>query len=111
MPKPGYGACGAGCCWMMVAGAVLWWLIASGLLLLTWNRVVAAFAAVKPAKLWHALLVVATLAVLCLPNWAGRGCGMRHKSCCAMHGGGADGGCPWHKPGGSPPGTPGDSGQ
>lgn len=109
MHKTPAGCCGAGCCWMMVAGIVLWWLIASGMLVLTWNRVVTAFASVKPAKLWHALLVVATLAVLSLPClMSKRGMGRHH---CGMD---EKAGCPWHKGGDGRSGEsapPGDAGQ
>lgn len=63
------------CCALWVVG---WWLISSMLLMVTWNKVVIGIIEnVKQIKLWHALLVVATLIVLfgpmCYPNWANCG--------------------------------------
>jgi hypothetical protein len=86
--------CNMGCtpgCWVTcILCAVGWWLIASGLLMLSWNIVVAAIANVKKVKYWHVLLIVLTLAVLCGPLWCGRhaGRGMHSgyqkygKDCC-----------------------------
>ncbi|MEW6055549.1 MAG: hypothetical protein AB1540_02970 [Bdellovibrionota bacterium] len=56
---------------------IAWWLVASGLLFLTWNKVVTAFTKLKPAKYWQALLLVATVCVLCAPRYYSkyRGCG------------------------------------
>jgi hypothetical protein len=77
-------------CWV---GAVLvglaWWLVASGLLTLTWNKVVCAFAKTKQARYWQALLLVATVCVLCLPrHYMQRRqmmhCGWGH-GCCHHH--------------------------
>jgi len=44
---------------------ILWGLVASGLLLLSWNKVVVPLSNVKAAKYWQALLIVVTLAVVC----------------------------------------------
>jgi hypothetical protein len=55
-----------------VLAALGWWLIASGLLLLSWNRVVTTFVTVKKVKYWQVLLVVLTLAVLFVPLCHGR---------------------------------------
>jgi len=63
--------CSPGCWAICIFCAIGWWLIASGLLLWSWNSVVAAIANVKKIKYWHALLVVLTLAVLCGPLFCG----------------------------------------
>src|SRR5690242_15777787 len=59
-----------------------WWFIASGLLLLTWNHVVARLSKAKPGQFWQALLFTATLWVFCAPRYF---MAMRHFGCC--HGG------------------------
>jgi hypothetical protein len=64
--------CSLGCLTVCILCVIGWWLIASGLLLLSWNKVVAAVANVKKVKYWHVLLVVLTLAVLCCPLCCGR---------------------------------------
>jgi len=64
--------CSAGCWATCILCAIGWWLIASALLLLSWNAVVAVIANVKKVKYWHALLVVLTLVVLCGPLCCGR---------------------------------------
>lgn len=56
-----------------------WLLISSGLLTLTWNKVVAAMMKVKAAKYWQALLLVITLCVFCAPRY------YMHKGCCGHH--------------------------
>ncbi|MDO8493790.1 MAG: hypothetical protein Q7S68_00435 [Deltaproteobacteria bacterium] len=43
-----------------------WWVVSSILLFLVWNKVVAALTNVKTGKFWQALLVVLTIAVLCI---------------------------------------------
>jgi hypothetical protein len=86
--------CSLGCWAICILWAIGWWLIASVLLLLSWNSVIAAIATVKKVKYWHALLVVLTLAVLCGPFcWGRHACrGMqwdRHsdsKGCCDERG-------------------------
>ncbi len=76
---------------IMVAYCVGWWLIASVLLWLTWNRVVAALTKVKPAKFWQAALLLLTVCSLCAPlYWA------RKHSC--GHGGGGNEPCAYEKP-------------
>lgn len=63
------------CCWThCLALAAGWWLVASVLLWLTWNHVITAFTKLKPAKIWQALLFVATMAVLCGPMRKGHHC-------------------------------------
>lgn len=52
--------------------SVTWWVVASLLLFLTWNKVVAVIANIKTVKFWHAMLVVATLAVFCAPRYYGK---------------------------------------
>lgn len=68
--------CQSSCCsmWCCVLWGIGWWLLASVLLLATWNKVVTTVVAtVKPIKLWHALLVVAMLIVLFGPMCFGSG--------------------------------------
>ena len=56
------------CCWLTCTLVVLaWWLVASALLLATWNKVVKAFFNVKAAKYPQPLLLVGTLIVFALP--------------------------------------------
>jgi hypothetical protein len=70
------GNCSPGCWAICIVCAIGWWLIASGLLFLSWNSVVAAIANVKKVKYWHALLVMITVAVMCGPLFCGgRACG------------------------------------
>lgn len=74
--------CIPGCWAIYILCAIGWWLIASGLLLCSWNLVVAAIANVKKAKYWHALLVVLTIAVLCGPLFCGaHACGGTQWRC------------------------------
>jgi MFS superfamily sulfate permease-like transporter len=72
---------------------VLWWLVASTFLWLTWNKVITQFAKLKQAKFWQAALLIFTLCVLfCLPKAY-----MRHHKCCHGGGGGGDDkSCPFH---------------
>ena len=71
-------------CWgCSIIIGIVWWLISSGLLFLTWNKVIATFAKVKPAKYWQALLLVATIGSFCFPRYYLN----RHASKCL--GGGA----------------------
>jgi hypothetical protein len=67
--------CSAGCWLMCILGGIIWLLIASGLLLVVWNSVVASLATVKKAKYWHALIVVLTIVVLFGPLCHGGPCG------------------------------------
>lgn len=67
-------------CWMTVAVCVGWWLVASTLLWATWNHVVAALTKAKKAKIWQALLLVATLCALGAPRVM-----MRHHGGCGQH--------------------------
>jgi hypothetical protein len=73
--------------------AIGWWLIASWLLLLSWNRVIAAIASVKKVQYWHVLLIVLTLAVISAPLCCGGdrgenqwGCHQDGKDCCEKRG-------------------------
>ena len=59
--------CGFQWCLVSVALFFVWWLVASTLLWLSWNRVICAMVKMKPAKLWQSLLLVATLAAFVLP--------------------------------------------
>jgi hypothetical protein len=82
---------------------VVWFVIASMLLHTTWNRVVVALTGAKQAQLWHAFLVVFTLAVLCAPHhWAQMG-GCGAKSCCKWQTRGAAVELPMAQPLPSPP--------
>jgi len=65
-------SCSPGCWAICILCAIGWWLIASALLLLSWNLVVAAIANVKKVKYWHVLLMVLTLATLFGPLCLGR---------------------------------------
>jgi len=60
-------------CWWFLVCILLWWAVASFLLFLTWNKVIVLVANLKAVKFWHALLVVATISVFCLPQYAKRG--------------------------------------
>jgi hypothetical protein len=73
--------CSPGCWAICILWAIGWWLIASALLLMSWNSVVAAIASVKRVKYWHVLLIVLTLAVLCAPLCCGRGHCKDQRSC------------------------------
>ena len=73
------GGCSATCALLCGLMALLWLLGASGLLYLTWNRVVAQVSKLKAINFVQALLVIVTMAVLCLPkswNQKGPGCFM-----------------------------------
>ena len=83
----------AHCCWIPLLCFVIWWFISSGLLLLTWNRVISTMTKVKTAKYWQALLLVATISVFCAPK------ALKHRYChqknhcatCCNHDCGGDG--------------------
>jgi hypothetical protein len=70
-------------CWVLCLLSVVgWWLVASGLLFFTWNKVIAALTSAKQARFWQALLVVATLFVFCVPRYmAQRGHSKYSASC------------------------------
>lgn len=76
-----------GSCWLTCAGIfVVWWLLASGLLFLTWNKVIGGLFKTKPAKYWHALLLIATICCLCLPRAYVKMSECHRKSpCCLKH--------------------------
>ena len=74
---------GCNACGMIIGGAIVWMLLAAGLSMVAWNKVVVKVASFKTVKYWQALLMVFTIGFLfCLPRYA-------TKSCC--HGQG----CPW----------------
>lgn len=87
-------------CWVTASLIVIaWWLIASALLWMTWNKIIVAMTKAKAAKYPQALLLLATISfVICLPKWyskrhhgyGGRCCD--HSDCRHEHGGmkGAD---------------------
>jgi hypothetical protein len=85
-------------CWLTALAFFLaWWLLASALLWLTWNRVIGGVAKVKQAKFWQALVLVATLCVFAVPRlYMMKQCGKGHcRSHCSQshceHGPGEDG--------------------
>jgi hypothetical protein len=53
---------------MMVGGALLWLVVASGLLMYTWNTVIAHLFHSKKVSYLQALLFLATVFVLCVPK-------------------------------------------
>ena len=55
-------------CWMSILYFFIWWFVASGLIFATWNHVVAMQMKVKKVKYWHALLVVASIAIFTIPH-------------------------------------------
>jgi hypothetical protein len=83
--------CTHGHCWWSYLICLAWLLVSSGLLMLTWNKVVAAMIKVKSAKYWQALLLVATLSVFCAPRYfmhCGHAKGCSHS--CSHKGGDCD---------------------
>src|SRR6478752_5577524 len=72
-----------GCCLMSIGIYLLWLLITSGLLTLTWNRVVNTIIKVKAVKYWQALLFLLTVTALCLPCAMKSSCGWAKKDHCA----------------------------
>ena len=82
-----------GVCWIgMAAGWLAWLLISSGLLYLTWNRVLILQTKLKPIKLWHAILTLGTILVIFAP------CSFLHRGHSGHHGmmGMHSGGCCHH---------------
>jgi len=74
-------ACGHGpCAVTMIAFALGWLLLASTLVWLSWNRVIAQLTKVKQLRFWQPMLVIATVAVLVGP-W----CAMKGKRHCGDH--------------------------
>lgn len=76
------------CCsgwWMWILPMViLWWLFASAIVFVTWNRVITAVTAAKKMQYSHALLLVFAFGVLCGPHhaqncWKGGGCNSRFE--------------------------------
>jgi len=61
---------------------VAWFLVASGMVFLTWNRVVAELLSLKKAKFWQAVLVVGTCVVLCGPKTMMQRKHYGHGKCC-----------------------------
>ena len=57
----------------MVGFAILWWVIASGLLFVTWNRVLVGLFKLGKVKWWQPFLVVLTVCVLAAP------CALKHR--------------------------------
>ena len=82
-----------GYCWMTMAlYAVVWFGVASILVWLTWNQVIAVLFQMKKAKLLQALLFVGTLMVLLVPRWYMHKTMMMrcpylkaHSGCCSHH--------------------------
>ena len=72
---------GGACPLVCIVSAIVWVLVASVLLCVTWNKVIVRVSNLKTAKFWQALLVVVTLLAFCAPRY------MMHKK---GHGG-------WHK--------------
>jgi hypothetical protein len=62
-----------------------WWFLASGLIWMTWNRVIGAVVKVKPAKYWQALILVATLVVFAAPRFYLMKAGCAHRAGCGTH--------------------------
>ena len=60
--------CSTGCAGTIIIG-LLWLLASSGLLFLTWNKVIAELTKLKKVKYWQALLVVATICMFCIPRY------------------------------------------
>jgi hypothetical protein len=87
-------------CWLTgIACFVAWWLIASGLLFLTWNKVISAVYKVKTVKYWQVLLLVATICCFVAPRaWMNR-CGSSHchKQHCQHESGESKGDCPYSR--------------
>jgi hypothetical protein len=59
---------------------LVWWLVASALLTLTWNKVLREFRTVKALRFTQALMIVATLIAFVAPLIALKRGGCRHQS-------------------------------
>jgi hypothetical protein len=65
-------------CWVScILICIGWLLVSSGLLLLTWNKVIATITKVKTVKFGQALLFITTVCVLCAPRYY-----MKSRHCC-----------------------------
>lgn len=68
----------------IVPAIIIWWLVASALVMFTWNHVVTAVTSTKRMHYRHAMLLVFTLGILCGPhhaqNWRNHNsCPMKNK--------------------------------
>ena len=73
------------CCWVTCTIiATLWLLVGSGLLFLTWNKVIVSFTKLNKAKYWQALLLVVTVMFLSLPRYYMQR-SMMHRGACFSH--------------------------
>jgi len=77
----------SGCAISCIAIMVGWLLVTSGLLFLTWNKVMVPQFKMKKGSFFQALLIVVTLAAFCLPSkmnrrgkYWGKSCG-DHSQC------------------------------
>lgn len=70
------------CGHMWVCG-LIWYVVASLLLFVTWNKVMTVVAKAKAVKWWHAFLFLGTVIVLCTPCIKSR----MHCGHCAVDGG------------------------
>jgi hypothetical protein len=83
---------------MSIGIYLIWLLITSGLLTLTWNRVMNVITKVKAVKYWQALLFLLTVSALCLPCAMKSSCGWAKKEHCAYSSDSSKGDCPYsHK--------------
>jgi hypothetical protein len=62
-------AYGSGCLISSILLGVAWVLASSGLLYLSWNKVLCGYTKLKPAKYGQALLLVVTICSFCAPRW------------------------------------------
>ncbi len=60
--------------WCGVLWGLGWWVLASALVMITWNKVITVVTVAKNMKIWHALLVVATIAMLWGPMMCASKC-------------------------------------
>lgn len=95
-------SCGSGCWFYMGLWCVGWWLITSGLVMVTWNHVLAQVTKVKAIKYWHAAIAILTVSFLLAPGAYSRSRHMRgvhshhswmHSSCGHGHGDCSKGEC------------------
>ena len=65
----GGGGCASGPCpIMMIILCLVWFLVSSGLLYYTWNKVITYLFNAKSVKFWQALLIVLTLGFMASPK-------------------------------------------